>query len=830
MNVRILNNYFTTAVRVLAKNRLYSAINILGLAASLTCAILIGLFVRDELSYDRWLPDGERVYRVESMFLIPGREPLMGGQAPGPAREALQKHFPSEIEQAVRVFKRRPTFDIGDRQFNDYWLEVDPEFFQVFQLPFVAGDPATALGDTSSVVLTETIAKKYFGDEPALGKTLTVTREAPETFRVSGVIRDLPKNSHLEINMLTRFDQPRYAEKPWVADRWTSINVYVYAKFRSVEAAVRTEARMDEFVDKNANFGIEEVKDTPPSEFLKLSLRAVPDIHLYSGEREAFTPNGDITTVWTFSAVAALILLIASINFMNLATARSLQRAREVSMRKVLGASRRDLILQFLGESVLMTLFALALAIAAVTMLLPWFNQYIAKELAFNPFTDPVLGAALLGLTVLIGVIAGLYPALVLSGFRPATVLKANQSTAAGGSAGLRAVLVVFQFAISIGLIATTLVIWTQTRYAIGMDTGYRKDHMIVLDNVGDEEVMALQPTMLTEFARIPGVTALARASDAFPQQSNNNTLVTLPEAQTDDLLVVETLDVDYDLFNTIGVKPIAGRLFSRDFAGDVMPPKADEIEGPVNFGVVLNEHAVRQLGYENNEAAVGKTFEVSIGEEKKGQATVVGVVEDMHFRSVREEITPMLFFLADDPDQLYYLFIQVRSDDLPATLAALDETWKRLVPDVPIVRSFVDEDFAKLYRAEEERMKMFGGFAAFAVFVACLGLFGLASFTADRRTREIGIRKVLGASVGDLVTMLLWQFSRPVIVANLIAWPAAWYFVQRWLEGFEYRIDVTPVPFLVAGGAALLIAWLTVILHARRVSGANPIVALRYE
>jgi putative ABC transport system permease protein len=289
-------------------------------------------------------------------------------------------------------------------------------------------------------------------------------------------------------------------------------------------------------------------------------------------------------------------------------------------------------------------------------------------------------------------------------------------------------------------------------------------------------------------------------------------------------------MNIDYDFFPVLGVPAVAGRLFARDHSGDVMPPDADKIEGTVSVGAILNRRAVQRLGFGTPAAAVGKSFQVSVSEEKKGDVTVVGVVDDMHFRSVRDEISPMMFFVADDPKQFDYLFAHVRSGDLPATLAAIDRTWAQLVPAVPVRRAFVDEEFAKLYEADEERMKMFGGFAAFAVFVACLGLFGLASFAADRRTREIGIRKVMGASVGDIVRLLLWQFSRPVLLANLIAWPAAWYFVQSWLEGFQYRIDVTPAPFLAAGGAALLIAWATVVMHARRVSMSNPVESLRYE
>ncbi len=830
MNSSILRNYLLVAVRNLVRNPLYSAINIAGLVVGLTCCLLILLFVRDELSYDQWLPDADRIVRVESTFIVPGREAMEAAQSPGPARASLLKEFGAEIEQAVRLFQRRPTVDVGGRQFNDELVEADPEFFSVFALEFLAGSPEGALVDNNSLVLTESLAKKYFGPGAAIGRTLTLTRDNPEIYKVTGVVRDIPRNSHLDIKMISRFDPADYTDRPWVAESWTSVNSYTYLKLRRPDAAAAISARIKEFTDRNVKFDISGIDNITPSDLLKFSLQPVPRIHLYSSNRVGFKPGGNINTVYTFSAIALLILLIASVNFMNLATARSMQRAREVALRKVHGASRGQLVVQFIGESVLVTLLSLALAVAATWALLPQFNAWVDKQLALNFIGEPVLAGILLCLTLFVGIIGGLYPAFFLSRFQPAAVLKAGRATGATGSSRLRAALVLVQFTISIGLIAATLVVYSQWRFARDIDLGFDKDRLMAISPAGGEKLESRQDAMRQELLRLPGLAAVARASDTPPLSDNNNTLVKMPDVPSDDLLVIETLQVDYNFFDTLGVKSVAGRLFSADHAADVMPPDADKLETKVSVGVVLNRKAVKRLGFPDAEGAIGKTFQVSLGEDKYADATVVGVIDDLHMRSIHEEITPTLYYAGDNVKVFYSFILRLKPGAQEATLAAVDRAWASLYPEVPIQRTFVDEDFSKLYAAEEERVKMFVGFSGLAIFVACLGLFGLASFTADRRTREIGIRKVLGASNVDLIRLLLWQFSQPVLIANLVAWPVAWYFLQSWLNNFPYRVDLSPLPFAAAGGLALVIAWGTVFSHARRVAGSNAVVALRYE
>lgn len=830
MNAHILRNYLLVAVRNLVRSPLYSTINVAGLVVGLTCCLLILLFVRDELSYDRWLPDADRIVRVESTFIVPGRDPMDAAQAPGPARAAFLQEFGAEIEQAVRLFQRKPTVDVDGRQFNDELIEADPDFFSVFGLQFVAGSPRDALADNHSLVLTESIARKYFGNTAVVGRTLTITREQPETYKVTAVVRDTPRNSHVEFKMIARFDPEHYADRPWVADSWTSVNTYTYLKLRRADAAAAISARMREFTDRNVKFDVSGIDTIAPSDLLQFSLQPVTRIHLHSSQRMGFKPGGNINTVYTFAAVALLILLIASVNFMNLATARSMQRAREVALRKVHGASRGQLVVQFIGESVLVTLLSLAMSVAATWALLPSFNAWLDKQLTLDFIGEPALAGMLVGLTVLVGIVGGLYPAFFLSHFQPAAVLKAGRATGSTGSTRLRAGLVLLQFTISIALIAATLVVYSQWQYARTMDLGFDKERLVTISPAGGPKLESRQEALRQQFQRLPGIAAVARASDTPPLEDNNNTLVKLPDVPSDELLVIETLFVDFDFFSALGVDAVAGRLFSADHAADVMPPDAEKLETKVSVGVVMNRTAVKRLGFADAQSTVGKTMQVSLGEDKYADATVVGIIDDLHMRSIHESVTPTIYYVGDDVKVFSDFVLRLAPGNQQATLAAIDRAWAGIYPEVPIQRAFVDEDYATLYAAEEERVKMFVGFSGLAIFVACLGLFGLASFTADRRTREIGIRKVLGASNGDLTRLLLWQFSRPVLIANLIAWPVAWYFLQSWLEGFAYRIELSPVPFAIAGFAALLIAWGTVLRHARRVAGTDAIVSLRYE
>ena len=829
----MLGSYITTAIRHILRHKLYSFINIGGLAVGLAACILILLFVRDEVSYDSWLPGIERVHRMEATFYPPGREPLAFVQTPGPARDSLMSYFEGKIEEAARIYRNGHSLTSGERSFNERVAYVDDNFFELFRLPMVAGEREAAVRDSTSLILSEAMAEKFFGREPAVGKTITFDNEID--YKVVGVFKDIPSNSHLVIDFIVYFDLNRYTEQPFVAAQWTSANVHTYIKTAPGVSIDEINAAAKDFVDANVTIQVPGFTEITPSDIVAFDFISVPDIHLYATKAGGMKPPGSILAVYTFSAVAGLILLIACINFMNLATARALQRAREVSMRKVLGARREQLVKQFLGEATVTSILALVVAVALVELALPVYNDFLGKTLELNLFTDPLMAGGLAALIVVVGIISGSYPAFVLSSFRPARVLHSGASGAEGGSR-VRGGLVVLQFAISIGLILSTGIVYGQMVYAQSMDLGFDKSQKITLVGLQADQIEAKAATIGLEMAKLPGVKGVAYASDSIPQRSNNNTVVHPPQGGGGAPLVIEVMTVGTGFFELYDVKPLAGRLFSQDFRGDLLPPREERsAEKEINIGVIINQSSLSRIGALTPEDAIGRVLNIRIGlgtnQTGDANARIVGVIPDMHMRSVRFDVAPMLFFVMDNKS-LGFMTLELGGGQITETLAAIDNLWARLAPEVPVAREFVDERIADLYTREAERARMFAGFALFAVLVACLGLYGLASFAAERRTKEIGLRKIMGASVGDIVKMLLWQFSKPVLIANLIAWPVAFYFMSGWLDGFIYRIDVSVLPVMAAaaGLLALIVAWVTVAAHAARVARSSPIEALRYE
>jgi putative ABC transport system permease protein len=824
----MLRNYVTVAMRSLVANRMHSLINIGGLAVGLAACLLILLFVRDELSYESWLPNADRIISVESTFNVPGREKIAFAATPGPMKPALDKDFSSDIERAVRIYGDSLPVRVGDRKFRGELTFVDPGFFEVFDLPMIAGVREPVLANNSSILLSETTAHKYFGDLPAIGNTITAGDNM--VFTVIGVFADIPKNSHLSFEAIGLFDLERYTKQPWVAQQWTSVNTRIYLLLRTPEARERIAADMPAFVDRNVHFEIPGL-DEKPSSLMEFDLKPVLDIHLHA-DKLGYDNTGSFTIVVAFAGIALLILMIACINFVNLATARAMTRAREVALRKVVGATRRQLVVQHLGEAILVALVALVLALAIVELALGPFNSFLHKQLRLELLGDPTLLVAMLALIVIVGVIGGLYPALYLSRFRPASVLKANQSSAAGSSR-LRAALVVFQFAISIGLIICTAIIYAQTRYARTLDVGFAKSDRLTLQSLGDMPSKEARTTLKREIGSIPGVLGASLSSDAPPLHHNNNTLFYPNATPGNDKYVVETLNVDADFFRIYEIQPLAGRLFSADRASDSQ--RRDEDPDSKTQAIVVNEAFARKLGAKTPADVVGRVLWEVNGDNKPMTATtIIGVIPDLHLRSVRAVLTPLVYYYADPPDWLQYLTVHFDPAREREVMAAVEAVWNRLAPTVPIQTAYVEDDLAKQYDADEQRGQIFGGFAMFAILIACLGLFGLASFSAQRRTKEIGMRKVLGASVLDIVRLLVWQFSRPVLIASLIAWPLSFYVMRRWLAGFENAISITDprvlAIFVAATLVAVAIAWFTTAGHAFRVARANPGRALRTE
>lgn len=824
----MIRNYVTTTLRNLVRSKLYSFINIGGLAVGLAAVILISLFIRDELSFDKWLPDLENVHRLEMSIYLPAREPLEYAVSSGPIRDALLKEFPNEIVDAVRLYRDGGVFSTGERFFSDSIAMVDPGFFDIFDLEMVEGDRQAALSDNASVILSESVAKKYFGDASPLGQTLSLNDESD--FVVTGVFRDLPHNTHLTLNMIALFDTSRYENQPWVADDWDSPNLYTYLKFRDGTDIRRLLARFPDFVDRNApenQFGIEDAKG---SQFIELHLLPVLDIHLHSTRPFGINPPGSITTVYTFAAVAFFILLIASVNFVNLATARATTRAREVSMRKVLGAQRQQLIAQFLGESVILAAISLVLAVAIAEIALPYYNEFLQKEVAIEYFNDVGFLFFLIGLPLIVGGVSGFYPAIYLSSFRPAGLLGA-QAPSGKASSGIKNALVTLQFAISIALIVATAVVHGQILFARNLELGFDRDNKIILSGLGAEELEETQKTLEREVEKLPGVRSAVLADHVLPRRNNWRWEVRVPSSGSDEPVLIDAMSVDFGYFELYKLDPVSGRTLQEKYARDKIDTGSDheEITDTVfENNIVINESAVRKFGFGDPQSALGQYISSTFGDNNERRLTVVGVVPDVHTHSIHFDVPPVMF--VNTGTSFSFLVVDLVPGDVSRTLDAIDELWKSLVPGRPIARSFVDEDLDAFYQQEDRYALVFSVFAILAVLISCLGLFGVASFAAERSIKGIGVRKILGATVVDIVRLLTWQFSKPVLLANVIAWPVAWYFMRGWLDGFAYRIDLSIFYFLGAGALALFIAWATVTAHAIRVARANPVHALRYE
>jgi putative ABC transport system permease protein len=813
-------NYLTVGIRALAKSKTYTFINIFGLTIGLASCLLILLFVRHHLSYDAWLPNADRVYQLQSERVATEEPPTLTQMTFYPAAAALKKDFP-QIEKIAGAWDTRPIVLRNGHALYDDMLMVDPDFFDILQLPFVRGSRDTALRNIDSVVLTETAARKYFGGEDALGKTLTVVRRGvPADLRVSGIVKDLPDNTHLALTMVSRLSPATFADDPKALTQWNSISAYIYVRLRPGADVAAINAQLPAW--EKRTIPPDNPGETSRADRWALHLENVRNVHLGRFQEGAMTSGNDRTTITTFAVIALLILGIACVNFTNLATARASQRAREVALRKVLGAMRRQLIAQFLGESVLMAALALLVALALVEVCGPAFAAFVGTPLKLHYFGSDGVLLPMIGLALAVGIVGGLYPAFYLSGFRPSAILKANQSSGAHGTARLRSLLVVAQFSVSIALIICTGVVYQQTQHALHADAGYKRDGLLIIKNLSRKQVQPVAQTIMREVARLDGVAAVGR-SDLTPASDQRSTEFVKRPGRSDPV-ALGSYAVDANFFGTMGIRTLAGRTFSERYALDESSKAfADETPPGAAANIVISAAGAKQLGFASPAAAVGTQLRVG-----DVATTIVGVVADVQYRSVREEIEPLLYRMSDSG--LSRLVVRYSTRSPSALVARIGEVWRRQAPDVPFEPVFVEDAVAKLYDAEQARSFVFAAAALLAIVVGCLGLYALAAFTAERRTREIGLRKVLGARTSDILRLLLWQFSKPVVVANLIAWPIAWWVMRSWLNGFQDRVSLDPALFVGAGILALAIAAATIMGHALKVARANPINALRYE
>jgi len=807
-------NYLTTALRLLARNRIYAGINIGGLALGLAACLLILNYVRYESSYDAWLPDSGRIYQVQTKFNLPGQPARNVQMSPFIVYEKL----PGGFAQVEAVTSLAPGKTVTERDGQPAFIDaatVDANFFDVLGLPFAQGGAATALPDTNSIVLTESEAIRHFGTADALGKQLSLgAGPGKRDYRVTGVLRDLPRNTSLRLSLLFRRD---LGVLPLEQRGWSNFNQQHYVKLRRAADAASINAGLPGWEKRNI-LGMSDAVD--------LKLVPLADVHLGTTQDSALTPGGDPRALATFAVVALLTLAMAVMNFVNLSTARATQRAREVALRKVLGASRGQLIVQFLGESVVMAGVAMLFALTIVELATPWISAAIGAGIRIAYLGPAGMLLPALGLFLATGLLGGLYPAFYLSRFRPADVLRANKSSVeTPGNGRFRTGLVIIQFAIAIGLIASTWVIFSQTRYVETVDPGYRRDGLIQIVNAWRFAKGSEYDAAHTAMTAIPGVTGTTRISIPLASDMRPVWLVKPPGAEEYQSLSYYGVDAEY--LQTTGIDLLAGRRFDDRIALDRVPAGDDQARAVRGVNIVINRAAARKLGFRTPQAAIGQTVRAMRGGPLV-PSTIVGVVEDMRFRSAREAIEPA--FYSVDPDATEVVLVRFVAARPGEVMAALNKIWRKFEPEIPFEARFVDDIAHELYAADRARGMLFAGFSALAVLIACLGLYSLASFATERRTKEIGIRKVLGAKVRDIVRLLVWQFSRPVVLANLIAWPAAWWAMRDWLNGFDIRIALTPTPFALAGLLALAIAIATVAGQSLRVARTNPIHALRYE
>ncbi len=789
----MLTNYLKITFRNIWRQKGYSFINIFGLAIGLACCLLILLWVQDELSIDRFHTNADHLYRVEQDQSY-GGQPYHVNVTPWPCIPVWNEEIPEIIEATRYGWCGGQPYSYDGKTFIEDDVQViDPAFFTMFDFPLQSGDPATVLSDPYSVILNTDTAEKYFGDEDPMGKVITVDNQHQLT--VTGVLEKTPHNSIIQPVILVSMEFARTLGS--YNEGWGSNSIRSYILLDDHANLSDVNRKLTDVVNNNR-------EEESPTVYM-----AAPLVDVYLHSYFGFSDSGQaIVYVYIFSIIAAFILLIACINFMNLSTARSASRAREIGIRKVVGAQRSGLIYQFLGESAILSLLSAIIALIFVYLLLPVFNEISGKEIVVSALLSRDFIIGLLVITLITGLVAGSYPAIFLSAFRPVKVLKGNLST--GRSQLLRKILVIFQFSLSIILTITTMIIYQQLNYMRSKDLGFDQEQVISVGIRGD--IGKSYPALKTELAKLPQVLGVTASSHRPTNIGSNSGGADWDGKDPELKLVVSTNSVDFDFIETMKIKMASGRAFSREFPTD----QADSN----HIAFIINETMGRIMG---KESVVGENLRF-VG----GEGPIIGVMKDFHFQAVRDEIEPLAIFIA--PEWFGCMLVRLAPGDLPSSLTAVEEAWRRVLPDYPMDYRFLEEDLEWMYRIETGMSQLLKYFSILAIIIACLGLLGLASFTAEQRTREIGIRKVLGASVSDLVLLLSGQFTKWVLLANLIAFPAAYLLLNKYLENYAYRIDLGILPFILAGFMALLIAWITVSFQAVKAALANPVEALKYE
>jgi putative ABC transport system permease protein len=792
----MFKNYFKVALRNIKKNKTYSIINIFGLAIGMACSILIMLYVADELSYDRFHKKADNIYRVTT-----DTDLMQSGYVADVLLE-----FP-EVQNTARIYAtktlgRNGLVSYGDKGFyTENLIMADPGFFDVFTFQFIKGNSKTSLSDTKSIVITRETARKYFGSEEPIGKILKYENQFE--FQVTGVLENPPHNSHLKFDFIIPLENYKtIRESPNGLKNWYNNAFITYVVLK-----------------KNTDTGIlsrklqREIEKRVGEKYFPLALQRMTDIHLHSHFQNEIEINGYVSSIYIFSTIAIFILLIAGINYVNLSTTRSLNRAGEVGIRKVVGAGRMQLIRQFLGESILFSILAFLLAIIIITLFLPAFNGMLNKEITLLSENFTFSAIIMTSIVIVVGLFSGIHPAILISNINPVRIIKGTSFGTSSVAAGkrIRNSLLVVQFIMSIGLIISTLVISNQMEFIQNKNLGFTKEQIIVISSNRSKEVIRKIPLLKEEILQSASILDAAACSNT-PGNTLSNRGISMKVAEQNDKLPIQILWLDHDFFKTYRIKFAAGRAFSKD------------IETDTKYSAILNESAVKMLGFTSAEDIIGKQVTTN----NEIMQTVIGVTKDFHFMSLHEKIKPIIMQI--EPLKFHNISARISTQNIPATIAFIKEKWNSLFPNRPFEYYFVDSDFGKQYSSDQKMNELFKWFSILAIIIACMGLFSLASLTISQKTKEIGIRKILGASIAGVFFLLSKEFIKWIIVANVIAWPAAYFFMNKWLQDFAYRIDISWWIFLLSGGIALVIALATVSFQAIKAAVANPVEALRYE
>ncbi|MEE4198086.1 MAG: ABC transporter permease [Bacteroidales bacterium] len=803
----MFKNYFIIAIRNLVRQKGYFFINLFGLTIGLTACLLITFYVINELSYDKFHEKGDRIYRVGYQYKVPSGDIHKMPMTEYRFKEAFEAYF-NQIEEFVRISMPGSFYiEYDHKKFYETGVSlVDENFLDVFTYDWISGNKETALNKPFAAVITESVAKKYFGDSNPLGKSMRVYHETGEAeITITGVIKDMPQNAHFHLSILVSMKTGKYVYNNMVLNNWGETSQFCYILLPEKGSIKSLEKLSKDYI--KTTFG-----SNGAWSGADLLFQPLYDIHLKSNTRYEFETNGNIRNVIIFSIIALFILLIATINYMNLATARSAKRAMEVGIRKILGAGRKNLIFQFIGEAIIISFIAVWLSVAFADLFLPKFNQLAGKEINIDWMNNLWIILFTIIVAVIIGIIAGSYPAFVLSSFKPLKVLK-EKIKFSSSSSFLRKILVVFQFSISVTLIICTLIVFIQWRYMQNKPLGIDPSNIIMIRNPGVKQY----ETFKQELLKNPDIISVTGSNKRPTHKLSSNLSYKAENVDSEDKSI-KLVTVDYDFFETLNNEIIQGRSFSRAISSDEYA------------SFIINETAMKEFGWDN---AIGKSFETmtmdSSGNHwipRKGQ--IVGVARDFHFESVHNKIPPMVFFI--DHNWRDWVSIKINSANTNQTLGYIKQVWSRMNTERYFDPGFYDESIDALYRAEKRFFILFIIFSILAISIACLGIFGLASFTAEQRTKEIGIRKTMGASVTSIIQLINKEFIKLVILSNLIAWPIAWYFMGNWLNNYTYRIELTLRPFILSGLIAIGIALLSVSYQALKASKTNPVNALRYE